>query len=239
MRAGTTMTDASRLRARPAVLAGPPGRRALVVLLIAGVLVFGVLAVLVAARWTPLVDLDASATTAAYHAALSAGWLRAGARGVTAVGSPVTVDVVAAVAGLGLALTRRWSPALAVVAARLVELGIESAIKVVLDRPRPVFTPQLAVGSGASFPSGHAAGSAAVYLVLLLLAVPWLRRPWLRVIAVAVATLLVLAIACSRLLLGVHYPSDVVAGLGLGLACAAAAVLLTRMWRRTGDNSSS
>lgn len=228
------MTGATPLPARPAVLAGSPGKRALLVLLIAGVLVFGVLAVLVAARWAPLVDLDASTTATTYHAALAAGWLRTGARAVTAVGSPATVDVVAAVAAVVLALTRRWSPALAVVVARLAELGIESAVKVVLDRPRPAFTPQLAVASGASFPSGHAAGSAAVYVVLLLLAVPWLDRRWRVVLAVAPAALLVLAIASTRLLLGVHYPSDVVAGLGLGVACAAGAVLLTRTWRRTG-----
>ena len=230
------MTDASRPPARPTGLADAPGRRALLALLIAGVLVFGVLAVLVAARWAPLVDLDASTTATTYHAALSTGWLRTAARAVTAVGSPTTVDVVAAAAVAGLALTRRWSPALAVLAARLVELGIESAIKVVLDRPRPVFTPQLAVASGASFPSGHAAGSAAVYVVLLLLAMPWLGRRWRGVVAVAVAVLLVLAIASTRLLLGVHYPSDVVAGLGLGVACAAAAVLLTRTWRRPGQS---
>ncbi|HEY4023408.1 MAG TPA: phosphatase PAP2 family protein [Pseudonocardiaceae bacterium] len=227
------MTDATRLPARATVLAGSPGKHALIILLISGMLVFSVLAALVDARWAPLINLDASATAAAYHAALSTGWLRACARGATAVGSPGTVDVIAAVAVLGLALARRWSPALAVAAARLGELGIESASKVVLDRPRPVFAPPLAVASGTSFPSGHAAGSAAVYVLLLLLAAPWLMHRWLRSVAMALVVLLVLAIAASRLLLGVHYPSDVTAGLGLGLACAAAAVLLTRAMTRT------
>ena len=226
------MTDVSR----------PPGQRVLVVLLISGVLVFGTLAVLVALRWAPLIDLDTRATAAAYRAAFSTGWLRAGARAASAVGSPTTVDVISAVAALGSALARQWLPALAIAADRLGELGIESAVKVVLDRPRPAFTPSLTAASGASFPSGHAAGSSAVYVVLLLLAMSWLARRWSRLVATAVVLLLVLAIAASRLLLGVHYPSDVLAGLGLGWACAAAAVLLIRAaprWRVTGRLVSS
>jgi undecaprenyl-diphosphatase len=222
------MTDTSHLPDPPVPVAGSPGRRALIGVLGSGVLVFGVLAVLVAVRWAPLIHLDATATAAAYHAALTTGWLRGAARVVTAVGSPVTVDVIAAVAVLGLALARRWWPALAVAVARLSELGIESLVKVLLDRQRPVSTGRLTAASGASFPSGHAAGSAALWVVLLLLALPWLVRRWQRAAAVVVVLVLVLAIACSRLLLGVHYPSDVVAGLGLGSACAAAVVLLTR-----------
>ena len=212
------MTDVSR----------PPGLRALMFLLISGVLVFGTLAVLVALRWAPLIDLDTPAAAAAYRAAFSTSWLQAGARAVTAVGSPTTVDVITAVAVLGSALARQWLPALAIAAGRLGELGIESVVKVVLDRPRPAFTPPLTVASGASFPSGHAAGCSAVYGVLLLLAMPWLARRWSRLVATAAVLLLVLAIAASRLLLGVHYPSDVLAGLGLGWTCAAAAVLLIR-----------
>jgi membrane-associated phospholipid phosphatase len=223
------VTDAPHLPAGPAALGGPPEKRALGLLLGSGMLIFGVLGILVALRWTPLINTDAAATAAAYRAARAIGWLRAGARGVTTLGSPAAVDVIAAGAVLFLALARRWSLALAVAAARLGELGVEGVIKAVVDRPRPVFSPPLATAQGASFPSGHAAGSAVVYVVLLLLVAPRLARHWRGLLAVAVL-LLVLAIAASRVLLGVHYPSDVVAGLALGWGCAAAAV----RWSRPG-----
>lgn len=227
------MTDTNPDPAAPDRLTRRPGTRALTAVLIAGVCAFGVLAVLVAVHWTPLIGLDTATTSAAYHAASATGWLRACARVATALGSPATVDVVSACVVLGLVLARRWSPALAVAAARVGELGVESAVKVLLDRQRPAFTPPLTTATGASFPSGHSAGSAAVYGVLLLLVVPPLAGHLLRLVATAVAMLLVLAVAASRLLLGVHYLSDVVAGLALGGACAAAAVLIARAVRRT------
>lgn len=195
--------------------------------LVCCVVVFVVLATLVTVHWRPLIDVDTATTAAAYRAALSTGWLRVTARIVTTVGSPGAVDIVAAVTGLVLLLARRWRPVIAIAVARLGALGIETLVKVLLDRPRPVFTPPLAIAPGASFPSGHATGSAAVYAVLLLLIMPRLARRR-RTLAVAAVLLLVIGVAASRLMLGVHYPSDVLGGLALGFGCAATATLLTR-----------
>jgi undecaprenyl-diphosphatase len=86
----------------------------------------------------------------------------------------------------------------------------------------------LATATSFSFPSGHAAGTAAVYGVLALLllradatAAPDRALPR-RVVPAAVAAILafVVAVAVSRVVLGVHFPSDVVAGLVLGFGCA-------------------
>ena len=186
-----------------------------------------VLGLLVTLRWRPLINLDTAATAAGYRVALTTGWLRATAQSITALGSPGTVDGIAAVVVLAMVWARRWSAALAMAAARLGELGIEFVVKAVLDRPRPVFTPPLATAPGASFPSGHAAGATAVYLTLLLLVMPAVahRR---RGLIVGATLLLVAMIAASRVVLGVHYPSDVLGGLALGFGCAAAAILLTR-----------
>jgi undecaprenyl-diphosphatase len=122
--------------------------------------------------------------------------------------------------------------ALVLVFARVVELGVETGVKFVVGRPRPVLEHPLATATSSSFPSGHAAGSAAVYGVLALLllraattAAPDRAVPH-RVAPVAIAGILVfaVAVAASRVVLGVHFPSDVVAGLVLGFGCAFAGV---------------
>ncbi|HEY3611431.1 MAG TPA: phosphatase PAP2 family protein, partial [Pseudonocardiaceae bacterium] len=117
---------------------------------------------------------------------------------------------------------RRVPDAAAVVVARLVELGIETAVKALVDRSRPVFGHPVATAGGAAFPSGHTAGSAALYGILVLLLVR-------RALVTVAATVFVLAVGASRVVLGVHYLSDVVGGLALGIAVAAGTVLL-RDW---------
>jgi membrane-associated phospholipid phosphatase len=91
--------------------------------------------------------------------------------------------------------------------------------EVVVARPRPVVPDVLGTASDSSFPSGHAAGTAALCVALLALAVPRLGRA-ARFACVAAAVLVCAAVAASRVVLGVHYPSDVVAGLLLGTLCA-------------------
>lgn len=202
---------------------------ALTVVLACCALVFVVLAMLVAARWQPLIDADTAVTVAAHRAALAHGWLRASAGAVTALGGPGVVDMIAGVAVIALLAARRSSPAIAVAGARLSELGMESLVKSVLGRPRPVFIPPLATAPGPSFPSGHSAGSAAVFSVLVLLAMPRLSGRWRRRgLGVGAVLLLVLVIAASRVVLGVHFPSDALAGLALGFGCGVGAFTVAR-----------
>jgi undecaprenyl-diphosphatase len=186
--------------------------------------VYVALAVLVAVRWGPLVSWDTWLVADAHRAALDSGGLRGVARVVSDVGSPVGVDIVAAVAAIALAVLRRMSAVVAVVLARLGELGIETVTKVLVARPRPMFVHQIAIASGTAFPSGHAAGSAAVYGILALLAARRFRWG-----AACAGGAFCVAVAASRVVLGVHYPSDVIAGLALGMATAAAARMLSRV----------
>lgn len=216
------MTHA-RTRRGAATRAGPAG------LLVGGALVVVVLAVLVAARWAPLVALD-HATDAGVHpdvlgspALLDTAWT------FTTIGSPVAVDAVTLVGAVGLVLARRWRAAAVVVVARVGELACETALKHLLARPRPALVPPITTASGFSFPSGHSAGSAAVFGALVLLAVSVLTGAGRRVLLVLAGGLLVAGVAASRVLLGVHYPSDVVGGVALGLAWAGLAVLLARL----------
>ncbi len=149
-------------------------------------------------------------------------------------GGVVVLALIAVAAGLllwhrGLPFAVAAAPAFALgVAATLADIG-----KHVVDRARPGVGLRLVVEGEPSFPSGHATDSAALYLTLgLVIAVFVLRRPLARVATVACSGLFVAAIGVSRPVLGVHWPTDVLAGWALGTTAALAvtigAMLLTR-----------
>ena len=141
---------------------------------------------------------------------------------VTDLGNAAIVAVIAIAAGL--LLWRRGLPAI-MAAAPAVALGVAAVLgdlaKRLVDRGRPPMSLRLIVEGEPSFPSGHATNAAAVYLTIgLILAVFVFRRPLLRAAAVASAALITGAVGASRLVLGVHWPSDVLAGWALGAVVA-------------------
>ena len=110
----------------------------------------------------------------------------------------------------------------------LTTLVLQEGLKFAIQRPRPALWPQLVSPGGFSFPSGHALAAATFCPMLawsLSLLVPRLRHAFW-----AVALSIALWIALGRLYLGVHWPSDVLAGLALG--ALQAAVALERSRRR-------
>ncbi|WP_444809756.1 phosphatase PAP2 family protein [Sphingopyxis sp. Q841] len=125
--------------------------------------------------------------------------------------------------GLIAAAVRFWGgrrPALAIVAAVLFANIASSLLKAAFDRPRPDLIAHLDHVSSASYPSGHATSAAALYLTLALLApVQWRRATW------TLAVLMIGFTGLSRIMLGVHWPSDIVGGILLGAAFA-----LTAAW---------
>lgn len=149
---------------------------------------------------------------------------------VSWTGKPPFLTVLAGAGGLYALYRDRIRLGLFVVVTSLLGGLVDSAVKVLVDRPRPEFEVQLATALGKSFPSGHAMGSTVVYGALLLAylpVVPRRRRP----LAVAATAALVVAICATRLALGVHFLSDVVGGVVLGLAWLAASVAAFRIWR--------
>jgi undecaprenyl-diphosphatase len=197
------------------------------------VVAFAVVLGLVAAHWPPLLTGDQAADNAAHVDVLAQSWLLAAARAVTIAGSSLVVNVVAAVAAIVLLIMRLWRGAVLVVVARLGELASATAVKDLLARPRPTLLNPVDHGAGYSFPSGHAAGAAAVYGALVVLVLPRAAR-WARALLLAAGALLICAVAASRVLLGVHYPSDVAAGAALGLAWVGIAALLITLIRPGG-----
>jgi undecaprenyl-diphosphatase len=151
-----------------------------------------------------------------------------GARFFDAAGSVAVVVIVAVIVSALLwwrrvPLAAALAPATAVLAAG----AVAAVLKVLVDRPRPSTAYRLVAETDPSFPSGHATGTMALGLsAAIVIAVYLLRRPIARALTVALGVAVPLAVAASRLELGVHWPTDVVAGLTLGATVALVTVAL-------------
>ena len=155
-------------------------------------------------------------------------WLAPAIRDLTSLGSvPVLLLVVLAVAGF-LALARLWRHLALVLGASAGGLLLMLVLKRGFDRPRPTVVPPLMLETTASFPSGHAMMSAVIYLTLGTLVAQLCPRWRERVYVMTVAGGLTVLIGLTRLYLGVHYPTDVLAGWSVGLAWALASGLAAR-----------
>lgn len=139
-------------------------------------------------------------------------------RVITTFGNFVTLLVVTVLAVAFLWRRRRRTDAMFVALAFLGAQVLSSGMKLGFRRERPFFPDPLATESTFSFPSGHSLVSLAVYGSIALLLAQQVRRPAWRILLFAGTVLLVLAIGFSRLYLGVHFLSDVLAGFAAGTA---------------------
>ncbi len=139
---------------------------------------------------------------------------------VTALGSPVVLAPVAVLLTVALWRTRRRRAAWTLVAAGVGAGVWTPSLKRVFGRERPLDVFAIAHAAGPSYPSGHALASAAIYGTAALLLAAVARRAADRLLIGACTLLLLAAIGASRVYLGVHYPSDVLAGECAGAAWA-------------------
>ncbi|WP_010184482.1 phosphatase PAP2 family protein [Sphingomonas sp. PAMC 26605] len=166
-------------------------------------------------------------------------WLTRSILDITALGGPtVLVLVAAATAGL-LIVQRHWLTLALVLGGTISGSLVVTAVKALIGRTRPAVTDHLVAAYDASFPSGHAANSACVYLTLALLLLQITEHRAVRRYGLGAALLLVAAIGFSRVYLGVHWPSDVLAGWTFGGLWAVAwwalgAALRVRVAHRRG-----
>jgi undecaprenyl-diphosphatase len=135
------------------------------------------------------------------------------ARLLTALGEPTTLIGACILCALWLWYRGRGRLGLCLLLVALIGRGLSELQKIGIDRPRPALEPHLVVVRTASFPSGHATSSMIFYLALAI-ALSGHGR-WSRPAMIA-AILLSLAIGTSRVMLGVHWPSDVVGGWAFG-----------------------
>ena len=133
---------------------------------------------------------------------------------VTMLGDAKFMAALVGLAAAGLALAGRRRDAI-LVAATGVLVGLSySGLKLLFHRARPELWPRIVEAHGFSMPSGHALGVSALYPLFARLAAR--RWPRARAALVGLAVGLIATIAFSRLYLGVHWPTDVLAGLLIG-----------------------
>lgn len=135
---------------------------------------------------------------------------------LTIVGTPVGLGLIALVAAAVLTLRGRWRWAAYLVITSGVGGLLNLQLKAWFARARPELAEALRDAHGYSFPSGHAMGSTVVFGALAYIAFRVIRRWRWRAAALSLACSLILAIAASRIYLGVHWISDVAAGIAAG-----------------------
>jgi undecaprenyl-diphosphatase len=162
-------------------------------------------------------------------------WLRTAALDITALGSATVLGLaVFAVVGF-LLLQGSWRSALFVLAASNGGWVLNALLKQAFARARPDVVPHLREVMSLSFPSGHAMTSAAVYLTLGALLMRIVDKPLAKFYCMGAAMLVTFLVGATRVYLGVHYPTDVLAGWLLGLSWALACWLIERaLERRAG-----
>jgi membrane-associated phospholipid phosphatase len=200
-----------RSRMDPATATGLALTVALTGLVIAGIIV-GVLAWMVR-RDTGLVDIDHALELWADRNATA--FTDEALAGITHLGDTITILTVGvAISAYGLWHWRKPSIPLFVMSVVLGQVLISNAIKIAIDRARPELRPR-ATFTGTSFPSGHTTAVAATYLaVALVLGIA--TSPRTRAALAGAAVAIAVAVGCTRVLLGVHWFSDVMAGLVIG-----------------------
>ena len=169
------------------------------------------------------------------HELIGPPWLHVAAVDITALGSVAVLTLLILLAFALLASLRRWTEALLLVAGAGGGLAISQTLKRVFERERPDLAYRAVEAVNASFPSGHAMLSAVVFLTLGVLAARFTDRRRVKVLAVGAAVLVSLLVGLSRVYLGVHWASDVLAGWCVGaawaMACWLAAFFVQRRLR--------
>ena len=184
---------------------------------------FGLLAEDVFEGSTAVLDRDlllALRSSADLSDPLGPPWLEEAAGDLTSLGSHSVLGLIVLASALCLLFGGKGRAALLVLAAVAGGVLLVTALKIGFARPRPDIVPALARVFSTSFPSSHAALSAAVYLTLgALFARIAAARP-MKVYLVTLAVFLTVVVGVSRVYLGLHYPTDVLAGWCVGAAWA-------------------
>ena len=151
---------------------------------------------------------------------------------MTVIGTPVGLGTLVALISLGLALRKRWRWAAYLFLTSAVGGLLNLQLKAWFARARPELAEALRDAHGYSFPSGHAMGSTVVFGALAYLAFRIVVHWRWRAAALAFAAAMILAISASRIYLGVHWISDVAAGIAAGVIWLVTTTVAYETFRR-------
>jgi membrane-associated phospholipid phosphatase len=159
----------------------------------------------------------------------SPDWLILSMQGFSWIGGGIQRYIVVTVLTVALWRWWGWGAALAMGLTTLVSAFTSEILKAFFARMRPDFVTHLDSVSSAAYPSGHANNAAVVYILFIML-VPQARHPLWQ----AAAAAMIVVTGLSRIMLGVHWPTDVIGGwmLGASFALMAAAVIAYRQHQR-------
>jgi undecaprenyl-diphosphatase len=161
-------------------------------------------------------------------------WLPGAVADITALGGTSVLAMVIVVAIGYLVLQGRYGAMTLVVVASAGGGFLSAAMKNTFARTRPDVVPHLVMVEGLSFPSGHSMVAAVIYLTLGALLARFTARRRVRAYVIAVSIALTFLIGMTRIYLGVHYPSDVLAGWAAGLVWALGCWLVARYLQYRG-----
>jgi membrane-associated phospholipid phosphatase len=220
---------------------GPKGGRGRRLLKAIGFgLVFAVpitaLAFVVREKFLPVIELDEHLIAAATDITRDNPWLRTVLIGWQEATQPRVLYVFATI--VCIVVWRKYglrSRALWAFATMMVAWALQLALKEVVHRARPVVSDPVSHAPGYSFPSGHVANAAAIATVLVLLLWPVLSPAGRRWLVGGLSAAVVLT-CLDRVFLGVHYPSDALAGVLFGVGLGTASYLGYLGWNPTGPD---
>lgn len=148
-------------------------------------------------------------------------WVKGMARDITALGSYGVLSIITCAVVVYLVMAHQRTAAFWILAAVGGGMLLSNALKLFFDRPRPALVFHATRVFTTSFPSGHATLSAITYLTLGALLASFHHPRSFKIYFLSLAILLTIAVGISRVYLGVHYPTDVLAGWCIGAAWAA------------------
>lgn len=162
-------------------------------------------------------------------------WLAQFAREITALGSYSALMIVVTISAIFLSAADQKIALRTLLWASLSGYGFMALLKLRFQRPRPDLVPHLADFHSSSFPSGHALMSALVYVTLAFQLLRVVRKRRLRFAIIVTAIMLTTVVGASRVFLGVHFPSDVLAGWTAGLVWSLLWLIGARRWQVRHD----